>query len=151
MPGLGWTTVLLLATLGWDMAWYLIWLLPFVALVPNRRFRLVAGALLVWMTLQWLPYVPQAIQSALGATTSHTLVYCENQATMTKMLGRAQSRPRPPPRPPGAPVKGDVQAAGGQFSCASVRKARPSVSSSTPQGTLIQGEQAGAAGPLPAR
>jgi alpha-1,6-mannosyltransferase len=55
VAGLGWVTLLTLVTLGWDMPWYVFWLLPFLALVPQRSLRIAGALLVVYMGVQWLP------------------------------------------------------------------------------------------------
>jgi alpha-1,6-mannosyltransferase len=62
---LGWLTLVTLVTLGWDMPWYLLWLLPFVAYVRGRAFRIASIVVALWLTLQWLPMSSRATH-ALG-------------------------------------------------------------------------------------
>ena len=62
---LGWLTLATVVTLGWDMPWYLLWLLPFVAFVRGRAFRIASVVVALWLTLQWLPMSSRAAH-ALG-------------------------------------------------------------------------------------
>ncbi len=70
IAALGWLTVVTLATLGWDMAWYVLWLLPFIAFIRERAFRIVAIALIVWITLQWTPQMTHWMYQ-LGVQPEH--------------------------------------------------------------------------------
>lgn len=87
VAALGWVTVLTLVTLGWDMPWYLIWLLPFVAFVPARGFRIAATVVIVWMTVQWLPTMSSATHDLLGISPNRTHVWCENQLAVYRLGG----------------------------------------------------------------
>ncbi len=51
----GWATLALIASLGWVMPWYVIWLLPLAALGSSQRLRRVALALTVFLVLVFLP------------------------------------------------------------------------------------------------
>jgi hypothetical protein len=53
----GWSTVALVASLGWLMPWYVVWLLPLAALGSSVRLRRVALALTVFLVLAFVPYV----------------------------------------------------------------------------------------------
>ncbi len=97
LAGLGWVTLILLVTLGWDMPWYLIWLLPFMALLPSRRFRVSAGLVVVWMTLQWLPTMPRIARDSVGLAPSRTALFCHHQLAMYQLLGRVPIRHGKPP------------------------------------------------------
>lgn len=52
---LGWLSLVSLATIGWDMPWYILWLLPFMIFIRERVFRIAAAAVFIWMTIQWIP------------------------------------------------------------------------------------------------
>jgi hypothetical protein len=83
---LGWLTVATIATLGWDMPWYLLWLLPFIALVRGRAFRIAAVFVAVWLTVQWLPQVPREVAKAAGFNPLSTKVGKSNRAYLMKLL-----------------------------------------------------------------
>ena len=51
----GWATFALIASLAWVMPWYVIWLLPLVALGSSERLRRVALGLTVFLVLVFLP------------------------------------------------------------------------------------------------
>ncbi len=85
LAGLGWVTLLTLVTLGWDMAWYVLWLLPFVALVPRRGFRIAAIAVIAFMSLQWLPVTPSAA-NAVGIRPGVTAQAARNDAYFERLL-----------------------------------------------------------------
>jgi hypothetical protein len=55
LAGAGWATLALLASLGWLMPWYLVWLLPFAALASSPRLRRVASAATVFLVVSFLP------------------------------------------------------------------------------------------------
>jgi hypothetical protein len=55
LTGAGWATLALLASLGWLMPWYVLWLLPLAVLAPSIRLRRVALGLTVFMILTFLP------------------------------------------------------------------------------------------------
>jgi hypothetical protein len=57
LSGAGWGTVALLASLGWLMPWYIIWLLPLAAIAADRRLRIVALGATVFVTLSFMPVV----------------------------------------------------------------------------------------------
>ena len=53
--GAGWVTVALLVSTAWLLPWYIIWLLPFAALVPDRRLKAASLALTAYAVLIRLP------------------------------------------------------------------------------------------------
>jgi hypothetical protein len=57
LSGAGWATVALLASLGWLMPWYIIWLLPLAAIAVDTRLRAVALAATLLVTLSFMPVV----------------------------------------------------------------------------------------------
>ena len=57
--------VLMLATLSWDVPWYVLWVLPFLAFSPPRRVARPALVLVTWMTLQFLPTFPALLDRGL--------------------------------------------------------------------------------------
>ena len=83
---LGWLTLVTIVTLGWDMPWYLLWLLPFVALSRSRRFRIAAAFVAVWLTVQWLPQVPRMAAQAVGFHPLSTSVGKSNRAYVIRLL-----------------------------------------------------------------
>src|SRR2546430_4025640 len=85
IAGVGWLTAAILVTLGWNMPWYLGWLLPFVALMRGRWFRLVAVFIVVWMTLQWLPNAQRVLDSA-GFAPHRTQTWKVNKAYLRSHL-----------------------------------------------------------------
>jgi hypothetical protein len=69
----------LLVTLSWVLPWYLLWLLPFAALARDRRIRIAALVLGVYMFLAWMPS---------ATTLFHELGIHPD----TTVLGRANAR-----------------------------------------------------------
>jgi Glycosyltransferase family 87 len=57
LSGAGWATVALLASLGWLMPWYIIWLLPLAAIAADARLRVVALGATLLVTLSFMPVV----------------------------------------------------------------------------------------------
>jgi hypothetical protein len=57
LSGSGWATVALLASLGWLMPWYIIWLLPLAAIATDARLRVVALGATLLVTLSFMPVV----------------------------------------------------------------------------------------------
>ncbi len=55
LSGAGWATLALLASLGWLMPWYLIWLLPLAALAPSIELRRVSLVATVFLVATFLP------------------------------------------------------------------------------------------------
>jgi hypothetical protein len=51
----GWASVALLASLGWILPWYVLWVLPFAALSSSRRLRTVALVFGAYLILTWAP------------------------------------------------------------------------------------------------
>jgi Glycosyltransferase family 87 len=51
----GWATLALIASLGWLMPWYVIWLLPLAALGSSLRLRRAALVLTVFLVVTFLP------------------------------------------------------------------------------------------------
>ena len=82
---LGWLTLVTLATLGWDMPWYLLWLLPFVAFVRSRTFRVASVLVAVWMTIQWLPY-SYAVVARIGLHPGVTHTWKTNRLYVRTLL-----------------------------------------------------------------
>jgi hypothetical protein len=55
LAGAGWATMALIASLGWLMPWYVIWLLPLAALGTSIRLRRVAAVLTVYLLFTFVP------------------------------------------------------------------------------------------------
>ena len=85
VAGVAWLTAASLLTIGWDMPWYLGWLLPFVALVRGRAFRVVGVLIVVWMTLQWTPTIQHTLDG-YGFSPHKTHAWKVNKAYLTSHL-----------------------------------------------------------------
>jgi hypothetical protein len=57
LSGAGWATLALLASLGWLMPWYIIWLLPLAAIAADKRLRVAALAATALVTFSFMPVV----------------------------------------------------------------------------------------------
>lgn len=55
LSGAGWATLALLASLGWLMPWYVVWLLPLAAIAADVRLRRTALAGSVFLIVAFLP------------------------------------------------------------------------------------------------
>jgi alpha-1,6-mannosyltransferase len=55
LTGAGWATLALLASLGWLMPWYVVWLLPLAAVADDLRLRAVALAATAFLIVAFLP------------------------------------------------------------------------------------------------
>ncbi|MGH2875206.1 MAG: hypothetical protein ACRDLV_03025, partial [Solirubrobacteraceae bacterium] len=53
--GAGWATLALIASLGWVMPWYVIWLLPLAALGSSVALRRAGVLLTIYLVLAFLP------------------------------------------------------------------------------------------------
>lgn len=62
LTGAGWATLALLASLGWLMPWYLIWLLPLAALAADATLRRTALAASVVLIIAFLPVTNLALK-----------------------------------------------------------------------------------------
>ncbi|GAC1322358.1 MAG: polyprenol phosphomannose-dependent alpha 1,6 mannosyltransferase MptB [Thermoleophilaceae bacterium] len=85
LAGLGWLTIVTLLTLSWTMPWYVLWLLPFIVFVRERTFRIVAVAIVVWISATWLPLSTEA-SHAIGFYPTHTATWHQNQIATSKRL-----------------------------------------------------------------
>ena len=56
LSGTGWATLALICSLGWLMPWYVVWLLPFAALVVGPRLRTIALVLTVYLIVAFMPW-----------------------------------------------------------------------------------------------
>jgi hypothetical protein len=63
LSGAGWATLAMLATLGWLMPWYVVWLLPLAAIAANVNLRLIALACTVFLVLTFLPLSGSALST----------------------------------------------------------------------------------------
>ena len=61
LSGAGWTTLALLASLGWLMPWYVIWLLPLASVAGNPTLRRTAVAASVFLIIAFLPVTSQVL------------------------------------------------------------------------------------------
>jgi hypothetical protein len=61
----GWASVALLVTLSWVLPWYVLWVLPLVALSSSRRLRTTTLLLGVYFILAWAP-ITGTVFSAIG-------------------------------------------------------------------------------------
>jgi hypothetical protein len=66
LSGAGWATVALLASIGWLMPWYIIWLLPLAGIAANRRLRIAALAATALVTFSFMPVVLPFLKQHLG-------------------------------------------------------------------------------------
>ncbi len=66
-----WAAVLLIATLGWVMPWYVLWVLPFAALSASAVPRGAAVVLTVALLAMWAPSAVPALHH-LGWHPTHT-------------------------------------------------------------------------------
>jgi hypothetical protein len=82
----GWTTFLLLLTLTWVMPWYLLWLLPFAALVKTRELRVAAIVLGIFLTFAWLPLGANIAHHTFHLKPTRTQVGRQNQAYIHHLL-----------------------------------------------------------------
>jgi hypothetical protein len=57
----GWVSLALLLTLGWTLPWYILWLLPFVALSRSRGLRIAATVFGVYIYMAWMPYSSEVL------------------------------------------------------------------------------------------
>jgi hypothetical protein len=55
MTGAGWSTVALIASLGWLMPWYVIWLLPLAGLAASAWLRRVSLVITAFLILSFMP------------------------------------------------------------------------------------------------
>jgi hypothetical protein len=67
----GWATVALLVTLSWVLPWYVLWVLPMVALSRSRALRTTTLALGAFLILTWMP-LATAMDNALGIRPTKT-------------------------------------------------------------------------------
>ncbi|MGH2914608.1 MAG: glycosyltransferase 87 family protein, partial [Solirubrobacteraceae bacterium] len=58
LAGAGWAMLALIASLGWLVPWYVVWLLPLAALGSSLRLRRLAMVLTVFLLLTFMPVTP---------------------------------------------------------------------------------------------
>jgi hypothetical protein len=69
----GMSMLALLLTLGWELPWYVFWLLPLAALSRVRMLRVAALALSVYLIMAWVPVTNDVIKSINFRPTSTQL------------------------------------------------------------------------------
>jgi hypothetical protein len=83
LAGAGWATVALLASLGWLMPWYVIWVLPLAALASSVRLRRVAIAGTLFLILSFMPatnlYMSEHNLSALSSPVGRAAVSLQDK------------------------------------------------------------------------
>jgi hypothetical protein len=81
----GWATVALLVTLSWVLPWYVLWVLPMVALSRARALRRTALALGAYLILTWMP-LATAMDNALGIRPTKTALGQQHQREVKRFL-----------------------------------------------------------------
>jgi hypothetical protein len=82
----GWITLLLLLTLTWVMPWYVLWLLPFAALVRARELRVAALVFSVFLMFNWLPLGLDLAHDTFHLKPTRTAVGKQNKAYIHRLL-----------------------------------------------------------------
>jgi hypothetical protein len=82
---LGWLSLISLMTISWAMPWYMLWVLPFIAFVRQRSFRIVAVAVCVWLVVSYLPYFAQGARK-VGLNPAHTATWHANSHYTARYL-----------------------------------------------------------------
>ncbi len=72
-------------TLGWAMPWYVLWLLPFAALMRRGTARVAAIALTVFLLAAWAP-ASASLLHRLGAYPGRTPTGQANARFMQRLL-----------------------------------------------------------------
>jgi alpha-1,6-mannosyltransferase len=79
----GWSTVALIASLGWLMPWYVIWLLPLAGLATSVRLRRVVLVLTAYLILTFMPVTHLLMErynfSLLGGSAGRAAVSEQNK------------------------------------------------------------------------
>jgi Glycosyltransferase family 87 len=78
--------MIMLATVGWDVPWYVLWLLPFLAFAPPRRVARPALVLVAWITLQFLPTLPGLLDRGLKVDPWKTQVGKETREEFHRLV-----------------------------------------------------------------
>jgi alpha-1,6-mannosyltransferase len=81
----GWASVALLATLGWVLPWYVLWVLPLAALSSSRRLRTVTFVFGVYLIVVWVP-VSGGLWSKLGFYPQKTALGRLHQRYVKELL-----------------------------------------------------------------
>ena len=81
----GWATLALLVTLSWVLPWYVLWLLPMVALSRSRGLRVATLALGAYLILTWMP-LATAMDNKLGFHPSKTPLGEQHQRIVKELL-----------------------------------------------------------------
>ncbi len=81
----GWATMALLLTLSWVLPWYVLWVLPLVALSRSRALRTTALVFGAYLLLTWIP-LATAVDNALGIRPTTTLIGQQNQRYVRGLL-----------------------------------------------------------------
>jgi len=63
LAGAGWSTMALIASLGWLMPWYVVWALPLAALGSSVRLRRLSVALSIYLLLAFIPWTAKYMSS----------------------------------------------------------------------------------------
>jgi hypothetical protein len=82
----GWVTLLLLLTLTWVMPWYVLWLLPFAALVRSRQLRVAAVVFGVFLMFNWLPLGLNLAHDTFHLKPTRTQVGKQNKVYTHRLL-----------------------------------------------------------------
>jgi hypothetical protein len=81
----GWATMALLLTLSWVLPWYVLWVLPLVALSRSRALRTTALVFGAYLLLTWMP-LATGLDNALGIRPTTTLIGQQNQRYVRGLL-----------------------------------------------------------------
>ncbi|MFI5004068.1 MAG: hypothetical protein ACHQE6_03545 [Solirubrobacterales bacterium] len=81
----GWATVALLVTLSWVLPWYVLWMLPMVALSRSRALRRTALAVGAYLILTWMP-LATAMDNAIGIRPTKTSLGQQHQREVKRLL-----------------------------------------------------------------
>jgi hypothetical protein len=81
----GWATIALLVTLSWVLPWYVLWVLPLVALSRSRALRTSALALGAFLLLTWMP-LATAMDNAIGIRPTNTTLGRQHQRFVKELL-----------------------------------------------------------------
>jgi hypothetical protein len=81
----GWASVALLASLGWILPWYVLWVLPFAALSSSRRLRTAALVFGAYLILTWAP-TSGALWHAIGFHPERTPLGRLHQRYVSELL-----------------------------------------------------------------
>jgi alpha-1,6-mannosyltransferase len=88
----GWAMVALIASLAWLMPWYVIWMLPLVALASSVRLRRAAGVLTVFVVLTFMP-VNSTVFGWLNFVPTRGAAWQASQTLQTKLYSYHEQTP----------------------------------------------------------